>query len=96
MYVIHECLNIFFSYNINIYFFIVLVAKELDLERCCEKGTFLAIDTSNIPNLVVNHAAIYIPLDLLHSLSNDNESIRVASSFYKNISQIISFSLQEK
>ena len=74
----------------------MLVVNEPNLERCCKKGSYLAIDTSNIPNLAVNHAALSIPLDLLHSLSNDNETIKVASSFYKNISQILSFGLPEK
>ena len=40
-----------------------------------------SLSWSNIPNLVVNHAFLFIPLDLLYSLSNDNETIKVPSSF---------------
>ena len=78
-------------------FLIVLVVNEPDLEQCCEKRSFLAIDTSNIANVMVKqHAAVSIPLDLLDSLCDGNETVRVASSFYKNISQKLNFGLPPK
>ena len=75
---------------------IALTITEPDLDECCEKENFLAIDTSNTPGLAVKQVTLSIPLDLLDSLSNDNDTIRIASSFYKDISQTLSFGLQDK
>ena len=49
----------------------------------------MAIDNSNIP-------ALSIPLDLLDSLYIGNDTIRIASSFYRKISQALSYGLQDK
>ena len=76
--------------------FTALTITEPDLEECCDKGNYLAIDTSNIPGLAVKHVTLSIPLDLLDSLSIGNDTIRIASSFYKDISQTLSFGLQDK
>ena len=75
---------------------IALITMEPDLEECCKKGHFLAIDTSHIPSLAVKQVTLSIPLDLLRSLSIGNDTIQIASSSYKNISQALSFGLQEK
>ena len=75
---------------------IALTITEPDLEECCETGNFLAINTSNTPDLAVKQVTLSIPLDLLDSLSIGNDTIRIASSFYKDISQTLSFGLQDK
>ena len=75
---------------------IALTITEPDLEECCQKGNFLAIDSSNIPGPVVKQVTLSISLDLLDSLFIDNDTIRIASSFYKDISQTLSFGLQDK
>ena len=75
---------------------IALTITELDLVECCEKGNFLAIDTSNAPGLAVKQVTLSIPLGVLDSLSIGNDTIQIASSFYKNISQTLSFGLQDK
>jgi len=72
------------------------VVNEPDLEECCDGDSFLTIDTSTLAGVAVKQVTLSISLDFLKSLSVGNETVRVASSLYKNISEILNFGLPEK
>jgi len=98
---LHLILTTFFSTVKRHYVLItcdytVLVVNEPDLEECCDKNSFVAIDTSTLAEVAKKQVAISISLDLLKSVSIGNETVRVASSFYNNISQVLNFGLPEK